>query len=88
MSSLYYHYNLLIINYNLLFQAIERWEKVTELVLKREDLLAKLEKFERAASDPNRFFEKGTYSSVLAMFVDMILASKYWESISEDNAIV
>ena len=60
MSSLYYHYNLLIINYNLLFQAIERWEKVTELVLKREDLLAKLEKFERAASDPNRFFEKGT----------------------------
>ena len=46
--------------WRLLFQAIERWEKVTELVLKREDLLAKLEKFERAASDPNRFFEKGT----------------------------
>lgn len=44
-----------------LFQAIDRWEKVTELILKREDLLAKLEKFERAASDPNRFFEKGSY---------------------------
>nr|XP_011442355.2 coiled-coil domain-containing protein 87 isoform X8 [Crassostrea gigas] len=46
-----------------LFEAIERWEKVTELILKREDLLAKLEKFERAASDPNRFFEKGNKGS-------------------------
>ncbi|CAG2201817.1 unnamed protein product [Mytilus edulis] len=39
-------------------EAIERWELATELVQKREDFLGKLEKFERAASDPNRFFEK------------------------------
>ncbi|KAL3867400.1 hypothetical protein ACJMK2_044605 [Sinanodonta woodiana] len=45
--------------YNKLSEAILRWEKVTELILKREDLLAKLERFERNASDPNRFFEKG-----------------------------
>ena len=42
-------------------QAIERWELVTELVQKREEFLGKLEKFEKAASDPNRFFEKGKY---------------------------
>lgn len=41
-----------------MFEAIERWELVTELIQKREELLGKLEKFERAASDPNRFFEK------------------------------
>ncbi|XP_048734506.1 coiled-coil domain-containing protein 87-like isoform X3 [Ostrea edulis] len=46
-----------------LYEAIDRWEKVTELILKREELLAKLEKFERAASDPNRFFEKGNKGS-------------------------
>lgn len=40
-------------------EAIDHWEKVTQLILKREELLVKLEKFERAASDPNRFFEKG-----------------------------
>ncbi|XP_050401287.1 coiled-coil domain-containing protein 87, partial [Patella vulgata] len=40
-------------------QAIYHWEKVTAQILKRENLLEKLEKFERKASDPNRFFEKG-----------------------------
>ena len=43
-------------------QVIERWEKITDLILKREELLSKLEKFERAASDPNRFFQKGWYT--------------------------
>ncbi|XP_052280455.1 coiled-coil domain-containing protein 87-like isoform X2 [Dreissena polymorpha] len=42
-----------------LAEAIERWEKVTQMILRREELLVKLEKFERTASDPNRFFEKG-----------------------------
>ncbi|XP_052099414.1 coiled-coil domain-containing protein 87-like isoform X1 [Mytilus californianus] len=41
-----------------MFEAIERWELATELIQKREEFLGKLEKFERAASDPNRFFEK------------------------------
>ena len=40
-------------------QAIESWERVTEIILQRENLIAKLENFERLASDPNRFFEKG-----------------------------
>ncbi|KAL4227253.1 Coiled-coil domain-containing protein 87 [Mactra antiquata] len=43
--------------------AIERWEKVASLIIKREELLVKLEKFERNASDPNRFFEKGNKRS-------------------------
>lgn len=38
------------------------WEKATEMILKREELVGKLEKFERLASDPNRFFEKGRWS--------------------------
>ncbi|ESP00590.1 hypothetical protein LOTGIDRAFT_157869 [Lottia gigantea] len=40
-------------------EAIDHWEHVTESILKRETLIEKLEKFERKASDPNRFFEKG-----------------------------
>lgn len=56
-----------------LFQAIDRWEKVTELILKREDLLAKLEKFERAASDPNRFFEKGSSFHIIFFFSNQCL---------------
>nr|KAG5696309.1 hypothetical protein BaRGS_027919 [Batillaria attramentaria] len=39
-------------------EAVERWESATEMILKREALLVKLEQFERSASDPNRFFEK------------------------------
>ena len=35
------------------------WETATDLIIKREELIAKLENFERLASDPNRFFEKG-----------------------------
>ena len=31
------------------------------MILRREDLVEKLEKFERLASDPNRFFEKGKW---------------------------
>lgn len=40
-------------------QAIDCWEWVTNLILRRETVLEKLEKFERKASDPNRFFERG-----------------------------
>jgi hypothetical protein len=42
-----------------LIQAIDDWEKVTELIEKREILIAELEQFEADASDPNRFFIKG-----------------------------
>ena len=40
-------------------QAVVDWEAAAELILQREDFVARLEKFERLASDPNRFFEKG-----------------------------
>ena len=32
-------------------------------MVEREELIAQLEKFERLASDPNRFFEKGKMCS-------------------------
>ncbi|PVD19306.1 hypothetical protein C0Q70_19793 [Pomacea canaliculata] len=41
-----------------LTEAVEQWEKITDLILQREALLVKLEQFERLASNPNRFFEK------------------------------
>ena len=40
-------------------QAIDDWEDAADLIIAREEAMAKLEKFERLASDPNRFFEKG-----------------------------
>jgi hypothetical protein len=40
-------------------QAIYEWEKVSELIKKREKIIAELEKFEADASDPNRFYVKG-----------------------------
>ncbi|XP_012942801.1 coiled-coil domain-containing protein 87 isoform X2 [Aplysia californica] len=49
--------------YERLAEAIERWELIAELILQRESLLTRLEKFERQASDPNRFFHKGSKKS-------------------------
>ena len=40
-------------------QSVECWEKVTDLILKREKCLGELEMLERDASNPNRFFAKG-----------------------------
>lgn len=34
--------------------ALETWERATDLAVEREKLIAKLENFERTASDPNR----------------------------------
>ncbi|KAL8616651.1 hypothetical protein ACOMHN_031633 [Nucella lapillus] len=41
-----------------LAEVVEQWEQATDLILRREALLVKLEQFERTASDPNRFFAK------------------------------
>ncbi|KAH9488553.1 hypothetical protein Btru_061809 [Bulinus truncatus] len=49
--------------FNKLSEAIEGWEYVAELILQRENLLVDLEKFERHASDPNRFFHKDSKKS-------------------------
>ncbi len=40
-------------------QAIAAWEQAARLIQKRELLLSRLEDFEREASDPNRFFQRG-----------------------------
>ena len=45
-----------------LFQMIVHWEAAVKLILSRENLITRLEDFERFASDPNRFFEKGVWN--------------------------
>ncbi|KAK2182071.1 hypothetical protein NP493_368g02075 [Ridgeia piscesae] len=52
--------------HSLLEQAVDEWERVADLIQQRELLLTRLEKFERLASDPNRFFEKGLRGSAVA----------------------
>ncbi|KAL0196119.1 hypothetical protein M9458_009691, partial [Cirrhinus mrigala] len=41
-------------------EVIAAWEQAARLIQKRELLLSRLEDFEREASDPNRFFQRGT----------------------------
>lgn len=47
-------------------KAVDAWEKATEVILQREQLMEKLEKFEQTASDPNRFFQRGYEGSFAA----------------------
>ncbi|XP_016141384.1 coiled-coil domain-containing protein 87-like [Sinocyclocheilus grahami] len=51
---------------NHLQEAIAAWEQAARLIQKRELLLSKLEDFEREASDPNRFFQRGYHGSSIA----------------------
>ncbi|XP_052796425.1 coiled-coil domain-containing protein 87-like isoform X2 [Mya arenaria] len=64
-----------------LAQAIELWEAVTSKILRREELLVKLEKFERSASDPNRFFEKGQKRSSVQRLKEAQQRSYYYKRI-------
>ncbi|XP_074861857.1 coiled-coil domain-containing protein 87 [Carettochelys insculpta] len=41
---------------------LEAWEKAAKIIQERELLLVELEKFEQAASDPNRFFKRSLES--------------------------
>lgn len=41
------------------YMALDTWENAVRLIQERECVLFKLENFERFASNPNRFFEKG-----------------------------
>ncbi|KAJ3025920.1 Coiled-coil domain-containing protein 87, partial [Rhizophlyctis rosea] len=43
--------------------AIQHWTAVSEHILTRETLLKEIEEFERTASDPSRFFQKGPTGS-------------------------
>ncbi|XP_016390477.1 coiled-coil domain-containing protein 87-like isoform X1 [Sinocyclocheilus rhinocerous] len=47
-------------------EAIAAWEQAARLIQKRELLLSRLEDFEREASDPNRFFQRGYNGSSIA----------------------
>ncbi|XP_065059717.1 coiled-coil domain-containing protein 87-like isoform X2 [Rhopilema esculentum] len=47
-------------------EMVQCWEIAASCVVKREELISALEKFERNASDPNRFFGKGSKRSSLA----------------------
>ncbi|XP_040262960.1 coiled-coil domain-containing protein 87 [Bufo bufo] len=47
-------------------EAIKMWEKAVTLIKRREKILAELEMFERAASDPNRFFHRGYEGTSMA----------------------
>ncbi|XP_043092323.1 coiled-coil domain-containing protein 87 isoform X2 [Puntigrus tetrazona] len=47
-------------------EAIAAWEQAARLIQKRELLLSRLEDFERKASDPNRFFQRGYKGSSIA----------------------
>ncbi|KAL1275725.1 hypothetical protein QQF64_035348 [Cirrhinus molitorella] len=47
-------------------EAIAAWEQAARLIQKRELLLSRLEDFEKEASDPNRFFQRGYHGSSIA----------------------
>ncbi|CAF1995389.1 unnamed protein product [Rotaria magnacalcarata] len=43
--------------------ALDAWESITQLIVRRENFIDDLENFERTASDANRFFESGPMGS-------------------------
>ncbi|XP_069620412.1 coiled-coil domain-containing protein 87 isoform X2 [Ranitomeya imitator] len=47
-------------------EAIKMWDRAITLIKRREKILAELETFETAASDPNRFFNKGYEGTSMA----------------------
>ena len=51
-----FEFKLILINS--IQKAIEEWEKISDLIVKREKVIYQLESFERNASDPNRFYIK------------------------------
>lgn len=57
-------------------QALKMWEKAITLIKRREKILAKLEIFERAASDPNRFFHRGKLWWVYAAFANLLKSGR------------
>ena len=44
---------------------LDLWEAAAQAVLKREAIISELEAFERQASDPGRFFDKGLTYHIL-----------------------
>ncbi|KAI0237485.1 Coiled-coil domain-containing protein 87 [Lamellibrachia satsuma] len=67
--------------HTMLEQAVDEWERVTDLIQQRELLLTRLEKFERLASDPNRFFERGHRGSSVARLDEAKMRSGLYKKI-------
>ena len=61
--------------------AIDGWEKCANVILTRESILAELEKFERYASDPDRFFKKGLAGSSKARLKESKDRQQFEESL-------
>ena len=61
---------------------LQQWEVAVKLILSRESLITKLEDFERLASDPNRFFEKGTWSNSSASRRQVVFLQLFVSSVN------
>lgn len=63
---------------NKLHDIVRSWERVTDLILQREKQMTNLEIFEKEASDPNRFFDRGHRgSSVVRLNEAKVRANLY-----------
>lgn len=69
-------------------ESVECWEKVTELILKRERCLGELEIIERDASNPQRFFAKDASGSSVARLKEEKLRSKLHKKMSKLENII
>jgi hypothetical protein len=66
-----------------LMNAIDDWEKVTEIIIERETFIYQLENFERIASDPNRYFVKGYRGSSCARLDEAIQRENLYKIIDQ-----
>jgi hypothetical protein len=61
---------------SLMDHVLDLWEAAAEAVLKREAIISELEAFERQASDPTRFFDRGLkYPLLCSCFLSDLLLS-------------
>lgn len=69
-------------------EAIRMWEKAVLLIQKREKMLAELEMFEREASDPNRFFDKGYNGTSVARMEESKQRKKLYKQMSDTERAI
>ncbi|CAD5115851.1 DgyrCDS4792 [Dimorphilus gyrociliatus] len=67
----------------ILYTALDLWEKATELTVERELIVAKLENFERTASDPNRYFERGVRGSSVSRLKEASMRTKFYTQLDD-----
>nr|XP_015207424.1 PREDICTED: coiled-coil domain-containing protein 87 isoform X2 [Lepisosteus oculatus] len=69
-------------------EATTAWERAVQFIQQRESLLAKLERFERNASDPNRFFERGYRGTSIARLDESKRRGKLHSEISAVESLL